>query len=345
MMGTLSRRIGFVLLLSLPAMAAVSGIVVNQTTHKPQPGATVALNKLGQNGIELIDQAKSDASGKFTINQDVQGPHVIRTAFDGVMYNHMLPPGAPTANLQLDVYNASKQPGATKVAKHMLLFEPSGGQMVVSETFLVTNTGTTAWNDPDNGTLRFFLPAEANGKVDVKATAPGGMPIAAPVSKSSKADVYKVDFAIKPGDTRFDLAYTIPHADGAAYQGKVVTKDENTYLIAPEGVTMTGAGLSDMGQEPRSRAHIYGLKDTSYKIELTGAVAPPPAQSGDAAGEQDSAGPPIEQIMPRLNGKAPLIVALALGILALGFVLLYRAPAAAAPGPAAAKGGNERGRR
>ena len=44
--------------------------MTNRTTGKPQPGATVALYKLGtQNGLELIDQAKSDAQGNFTINQ------------------------------------------------------------------------------------------------------------------------------------------------------------------------------------------------------------------------------------------------------------------------------------
>jgi len=55
------------LLTAAAAHAAVTGTVINATTGKPQPGATVALNKLGQqNGIELIEQAKSDAQGNFT---------------------------------------------------------------------------------------------------------------------------------------------------------------------------------------------------------------------------------------------------------------------------------------
>ena len=52
------------------ALAAVTGVVTNRSTGKPQPGATVALYKLGaQNGLEMIDQAKSDAQGNFIINQ------------------------------------------------------------------------------------------------------------------------------------------------------------------------------------------------------------------------------------------------------------------------------------
>jgi hypothetical protein len=314
------------LALALSAHAAVTGVVINRTTGKPQAGATVALNKLGmQNGIELIGQAKSDAQGRFSIDQPVQGPHVIRTAFDGVTYNHMLPPGSPTTNLTLDVYNSSTKPGEAKVTKHMILFEPTGGQMTVNETYLLTNPGKMAWND-DAGTLHFFLPAGANGKAQVQATAPGGMPIGAAVFKTGKPDIFAVGFPVKPGDTRLDITYTTPYTAGEAYAGRIVSGDENTYLIAPNGITMQGEGLNDLGAEPRTQAHIFGLQGTNYKITLAGEeIAPPGAPTEGGGGEAPSDGSPqIEQIMPRVMGQAKLIMGIALGILALGFALLYR---------------------
>ena len=150
---------------------------------------------------------------------------------------------------------------ATKVGKHMILFEPDGGQMVVNETYLCSTTG--------GGRLPFYLPAAANGNVTVNATAAGGTPIAAAVKKTSKPDVYAVDFPVKPGETRIDLSYTVPYTEGAAYEGKIVTKDDNTYLIAAAGVTLQGENLNDLGQEPRTQDHIYGLTGTSYKVVLT----------------------------------------------------------------------------
>jgi len=284
----------------------------------------VALYKLGtQVGLELIDQAKSDAQGNFSINQTPQGPHLIRTAFDGVTYNHMLPPGRPTSGIAIEVYNASKQPGAAKVSKHMILFEPGGGQVAVNETYLFKNDGKTAWNDPDGGTLKFFLPAGAS-KPDVKATAPGGMPLGAAVNKTAKADVLAVDFAIKPGDTRIDVSYTVPYTAGSELAGKVISKDENTYLIVPNGITMKGEGLNDLGAEPRTQAHIFGLPGSTYKVQFAGEVAAPPAEAGGEQGSEES-GPRIEQIMPRVNSKTVSILIVALGILGLGFALLYRA--------------------
>jgi hypothetical protein len=320
--------IGLVLLLSAPAIAAVTGTIINRTTGQPQAGTTVGLYSLGQDGLDLVDQAKADAQGRFTINQEIQGPHMIRATVDGVTYNLMLPPGSPATNLTLDVYNSSKQPGAAKVAKHMILFEPGGGQMVINETYLCNNDGKTTWNDPNHGTVRFYLPAAAGGKVTANATPPGGLPLEVPVDKTSKPDVYAVDFAVKPGETRIDLSYAVPYTEGAPYEGKIVSKDDNTYLIAANGVTLQGENLNDLGPEPRTQAHIYGLTGAAYKIVLT----------ADAA-DSDS-GPRIEEIMPRIYGQAKLILALVLGALALGLALLYRA----APSTAT-KETNERGRR
>jgi hypothetical protein len=70
-------------------------------------------------------------------------------------------------------------------------------------------------------------------------------------------------------------------------------------------------------------------------VAASAAAAEPAADS--AADSQDS-GSRIEVIPPRVNGKAKLIVGLALAILGLGFALLYRAQAPAA------KESDERGR-
>jgi len=329
------------ILAAAPLMAAVTGTVTNRTTGKPQAATTVTLYKFGQGGMEPVAETKTDAQGNFTINQDPdgRGPAMVRVEIDSVIYNHMMPPGSPTTGVMLSVYNASRQPGEAKAGKHMILFQPDGnGRMTVNETYLVENKGKTAWVDPVNGTLHFYLPADAKGQVEVNATAPDGMPVPVPVDKTSKPDVMMAKFECKPGETRFDLSYSVPYTAGEAYSGKIVSSDENTYLVAPNGVTLQGANLQDLGQEPRSQSHIFGLSGTAYSVKLSGAAAAAPAATSDAgaADQQSDSGPQIEAVMPRLYAKAKYIVALALGILALGFALLYRAPVA--------KETNERGR-
>src|SRR6266498_3693228 len=90
------------LYLSAVSLFAVDGTVINRTTGKPQSDATVTLYKLGQAGMESLESVHSDAQGTFSINRSTQGgPHLIQTAYDGVTYNHMLPPGSPVSGIVL----------------------------------------------------------------------------------------------------------------------------------------------------------------------------------------------------------------------------------------------------
>ena len=70
--------------------------------------------------------------------------------------------------------------------------------------------------------MRFWLPEEAKGIVQVNATAPGGMPVQREASKPAKANVYKLDFPVKPGETRFDLRYMVPFQESGTFTGKVL---------------------------------------------------------------------------------------------------------------------------
>jgi len=333
-------------------LAAIDGTVVNKTTNQPQSGATVTLYKLGQAGMESVESVKSGAQGKFHIDQTPQGPHLIQTAFDGVTYNHMLPPGSATSGMSLDVYNSSKQPGAASISRHFLIFQPSGAQMSVSEGFIFTNNGATTYNDPDGGTLKFYLPTATKGIAQVKCTAPQGMPIDRAADKTNQKDIYKIDFPIKPGETSIQVSYLVPYSSSAVFEGKTVGKTETpTLLVVPSGVTLKGEGVESKGQEPRSQASIYSVKTASYKVEIAGSM--PEAAAADADSGDNN--PSLQEVSPKiLQQNLKWILALALGILALGFIVLYRAQPAVAgpsrdpgspPGGGAAKGKNARGRR
>jgi hypothetical protein len=315
----------FLLVSSVPAFAAISGTVINGTSGKPEAGITVSLLKMTLKGPQPAGETKADAQGAFKLDQSVEGPTLVRATLDGVTYNHVLAPGMPSEGINLEVYNASKEPGSAKVSKHMLLFEPTGQQLVVNEAFIVSNAGKTAWNDPADGTLHIFLPPTISGQAQISATPPGGQPLQQVAQKTGKPDIFKINFPMRPGETRVDVTYNTPYKQGEAYAGKVPSRDDNTYLIVPEGVTMKADDLSDMGQEPRTKAHIYGLKGTEYKVELTGTVSQRNTDS-DTSGADTSGQPQVQQIMPRVYTQTKLILPLALGILALGFILLYRMP-------------------
>jgi len=329
------------------ASAAVDGVVTNATSGQPQAGATVTLFQPTQQGPQFIDSVKTDAQGKFAITKEVPaggaGPLLLQAVYAGVQYNLMLPPGRPTSGVEIPVYASTKKQGDAKISQHMILLEPaSTGTMTVSESYVFNNTGKTTWNDPDNGTLQFALPSAAQGKVEVNVLAPGGLPIRKAPDPGAKPNTFKLDFPIKPGESRVDLQWSMPFNTPGVFENKILSSGGETRLVAPVGVTFKGTGLQDMGQEPRTKATIFGVKsgDINIKVEGTGALNEPDPTNGAAGGQDgapNSGQPALAMALPKLyglaSGSADLtthimavkwVLLSVLGMLALGFTILYR---------------------
>src|SRR5579871_1821355 len=139
------RLLSALLLSVVAANAAIDGTVINGTTGKPQANATVTLYKVGGNGPESIQSVKSGADGKFVITADAQGPRLVQAAYDGAVYNHMIPPGFPATDVKIEVYQSSSKPGAAHVEQHMILLEPDGQNLAVSESFVFKNDGKVTY--------------------------------------------------------------------------------------------------------------------------------------------------------------------------------------------------------
>lgn len=311
------RAFAFALLAALPALA-IEGTVINETTGKPAAGAMVTLFRMDQGGMAPIATMRTDSDGRFASRQDAASAKLLQVVFDGVVYSQMLA-GTPSGDLRVAVYSASTRAGEARVEQHMVLLEPAAGQLNVSEAYVFQNPGKTTYNDPDNGTLRFWLPPEAQGIVKVNATAPGGMPVERSAMKTSEPNVYKIEFPIKPGETRIDLRYLIPFPEDGVFSGRVLHRGA-TRLVTPAGVTLAGDNIQPIGEEPQTHAKIYDVKAAAYKVTVQGSGT----LQAEQAAETDS-GPQIERIMPKIWERASLITALAFAILGLGFVLLYRA--------------------
>jgi hypothetical protein len=336
-------RYSFVfLLLGSFAHAAIDGTVVNGTTGKPQPAATVTLFQTTQQGPQNLGSVKSDAQGKFNFPQDVQpgagggGPLLVQAVYAGVQYNLIITPGSPQSGVSVPVYEATKSPGDAKIDRHFFVLEPSAdGTMQVSEGFLYTNGGKTTWNDPDRGTLQFELPAAAQGKVEVNVVAPGGLPIRRAPEALGKPNQYKLDFPIKPGETRVDLSWNMPFQSPGNFADHLLSKAGLIQLVAPPGVDIKGPDVTLLGQEPTTKSNIYGLKgpDVQVRVEGVGLFNTP----GDSDSSDGGSGQNLAENFPKLYGliaanatfwdsvlAVKWVLLSILGMLALGFVLLYR---------------------
>jgi hypothetical protein len=305
-------------------MFAVDGTVINRTTGQPAPGTILQLVQPGQGGMQTLASAKTDAEGKFKFDKDPQGAALIQAIFSGVLYTKVMMPGAPRNGVEVDVFQATNKPGTAKVNQHFIVLQPGTSEMAVSEGILYQGDPQLTYNDVANGSFRFYLPPEAGGKVSVTINAAGGMPITRPAQKTNQPNVYKVDYPIKPGETRFDLNYTVPVTSPLIFSSKILHAEGSSDLVIPTGVTVKGDNLELAGQEPKTQANIYRIKGTEYKVAVEGTGSLTPATEASTGGEEDNGAPTIQEVKPRIYDQLYLILGIAFATLAAGSVALYR---------------------
>jgi hypothetical protein len=147
------------------------------------------------------------------------------------------------------------------------------------------------------------------------------MPLQKPAEKAGPPNIYKVKFPVKPGETRFDLTYSMPLPSPPVFESKVLHPGVPLRIVAPKGVELKGDGITSLGPEPRTQATIYDVKGESYKVEIAGTGS---LRASAEAAPQEDQGPPIEESRPHVYDRIYLLLALAFSILLVGLVLLYR---------------------
>ena len=305
----------------LPAFAAIDGTVVNKTTGSPQPRVVLQLLQPSRQGLQTIGTALSDASGKFSFPQTPPpGPVLVQAIYGGALYTHMIPPGTPTSGVEVPIYDTTADRSAAKLAEHMILLQPSANELSVSETFLYQNDGAKTFNDAAAGSARFETLAALNASPSVSITPPGGMPITRPTIADKAKNTYHVDYPVMPGETRFDITYTIPAPNPPEISGRLVDTSAPLRLVVPNGVTLTGDDLENNGQEPSTGANIYTVKGKAFKVQIAGSGS----LAQNQASPEDTGQPQLREATPRLYDNLYLILGLAFGILLLGSILLWR---------------------
>jgi hypothetical protein len=217
---------------------------------------------------------------------------------------------------------------------HLIMIEPSPTSLEISETFLIRNESNTTFQDSSNGVALFYPPKSVGDKVQVSVTPPTQMTIQRQAVKAAKPGSFKIDYPARPGETRFDMHYTLP-ASGS-FSAKVVPLERPTMVVTPVSVHLTGDGIKEAGVEPDVQARLYEVTAPSFdvKIDGTGSIRDRQSDASNAP-EEDTGQPKTTEILARVYDQELLgirtmywVLGLTFGILALGGTLLFRKGAA-----------------
>ena len=352
-----------VLLVVASAQAGtLRGTVKNATNGKPAAGVEVILLQL-QDGMQPVANAKSDAQGQFTFENDALGgqPMLVRAVYKGINFHQPVPPGR--SEVEVEIYESSKDPKTISVSSRIIFFQPNGANLTVGEEYSIQNNSQPpqAYFKPD-GDFDFAIPEEGHLQ-QVAVSGPAGMPVVQlPMDK--KKGRYSIAYAFRPGQNTVRYSYEIPYPNNAATVKVPMTYSVARLLVvAPPSVQVSGDGLQAGGQE--QGMSVYGRENVAanevIEVSLSGTAPPLAADNGGVADsgpqgrDAQSAAPVgnIQQIPGRLDVlKWPLIVGF-LGLFALAALLLSRKQVVAVNGgiavdvlaaPASKKTSNKTGR-
>ena len=293
------------LLASLAAAQTLTGTVKNSTTNKPAAGDEVVLLKLGQ-GMEEAGRAKTDAQGHFTFKlDDAQSPHLVRAIHQEVTYHRMAPPG--TTSVDLEVFDVGKKIDGIQVVADIMRIQSAQGQIEIVREFGVQNTSNPPRTQMNERNLEFYVPDGAHIIEDSgSATTENGNPLkSAPVPEGEK-NRYSFIFPLRPGLTRFEVAYQLPYTGSANLDPKSVYALEHFVVMLPKTMQFTAAAQAagyKSGNYPAEPSAIMEVasnttpgQNLAFKVSGQGALDDPQESGaqgqGQGQGEQSSEGAP-----------------------------------------------------
>jgi hypothetical protein len=294
------------------AAAPITGTVTNKTVNKPSAGDEVVLIRLAQ-GMQESTRTTTDARGHYSLVVPDDGLHLIRVTHDKA--NYFQPAPAGTTTVDIEVYNASAHvKGVSTEAVVMRLQTDAGGaNLRVVENFFVKNDSTPPMTQFSNEPFDFHLPEGAVIEGSA-AQAANGMPVrAAPVPLPEKG-LYTFLFPIRPGETRFQVSYSLPYTGKLSIDPGVTGPTDTVAVMMPKSMTFTpaaGSPYSAVNDEVNAQTFVARTvtvgQPMSFELggkgELPRDAASPGQQDGQQQGAQQGAN--SDGTLAATDNKAP----------------------------------------
>ena len=277
------------------AAQTLTGTVTNGTTGKPAVGDEVIIINLA-NGMDVGGTTKVNSAGKFSFKISVPGPHLIRAVHQGVNYHQMAPPGVNTADVQ--VYDVATKVADLSVTADVIRFQADSGTMQGIRLFVVSNTSSPPKTQMNDHNFEFYLPASA--KIEqLQARAPNGQPISADAvpdpEKTSEKNRYAIAFPLRPGETQFQVEFTLPYSGEIKIDPKPLYPAAHLVIVLPKTMQFKAANPSSFQsmQDPtQGDSNVEVAQQTKpgqplgFTLKGTGVITESPGETASGAAQQ-----------------------------------------------------------
>ncbi|MBI2682196.1 MAG: carboxypeptidase regulatory-like domain-containing protein [Acidobacteriales bacterium] len=306
------NTIAWFLLCGASFAADLTGTVTNKTVGKPAAGDTVTLLKLEQ-GMNEVGSTKTDTQGRFKFSAvEDTASHLIRVNHHNV--NYFRPAPAGTGSVEVDVFDVAEKVEGVKLSLDVNRIEADGGSMRVIQFYEVMNESKPPRTMMSAKGFEFVLPEGAQIQESL-AAGPGGMPVTTAPVPTGEKNHYAFLFPVRPGATRFQVAYTLAYSGSATVTPVLLRPTEDFAVSVPKSMQLTpatGSPLARKGEEGGLDVFVANNvgpgSNVGFSVSGTG-VAPATERGGGSQGAPaggDNSGRPGGGLGAPVNSPDPL---------------------------------------
>ena len=283
--------------LALPGLGAfaaepITGTVINHTTGKPAAGDQVVLIQL-QQGMQESTRTTTDGRGHFTLEVPDEGIHLVRVTHQKAAYFQPVQPDQH--NVAVTVYDAAAEVDGVHNNVEELHVEATATELHVVEVLQVLNESSPQRTQFGPKGYEFYLPpGSLVGRTG--AITQGGMPVQTPAVPLGDPGHFSFLFPIRPGETQFGIAYTLPYTGKFTFTPKLTSAVKTFAVLLPTSMSLTpGSHTPLAGQPAKAGTQTFLAQDVApgqapeFTVAGTGTL-PQPA-GGDGTGAGAGAGP------------------------------------------------------
>jgi len=259
--------------------------------------------------MDELTKVTTDAQGRFHAAAPDGGQILLHVTHRGAEYFKSVPPG--TSSVQIDVYDsAAKIDGITGEALVLRAETDTGSKLLnIAENFFIQNASTPPRTEYGGNTFDFYLPKGAI-VMQTLASSPGGLPTNTDIKTLDAAGGhYAFTFPIRPGETRFQVVYTIPYNGKQAFSLKLSVPTSDVAVMLPKTMQFQGSSqFQPLNQDTSAQSYDDHDPVATMPVQFSIAGAgqlPQDQQAAQGGGGQGGGGQAGNGGQQATNGTRP----------------------------------------
>jgi hypothetical protein len=201
-------------------------------------------------------RGKTDLSGAFALElQHPEKPYLVRAIHQGVNYDRQVSAGK---TISIDVADAAAEVQGITGGIEIIRAGTNGKLLHVSDMVEIRNDSNPPVTEASERTFAVYLPAHA--EID-SVLAAGPENVATMISATPAGGVpghYTVNFALRPGSTKFAFNYDLPYDGRAAFRTENMYPLQQLAVMIPPTMTFTS---------PSRAFQILPVGNDRYRVE------------------------------------------------------------------------------